>query len=91
MSIGTTESFKFPRQAIAVETLPTTPEDGGYWYALGRETATQLDVGKRMITKIEVLDDVPGLHCNLWWVLVWSEDQLVAEFPYLSVVHIKYA
>lgn len=43
-----------------------------------------------MVTKITVEDDIPGLHCNLRTIKIWSGEKLIAEIPYLRFELVVY-
>lgn len=90
-----TPDAPFPRQANSIATLPG--EDGEQIYHRVGSPANCFvhDRGNTIMkkvapTKIEVRDDVPGLHGTLWRVCVYCQDQLIMELPYTSVESVEY-
>lgn len=42
------------------------------------------------VTKIEMVDDVPGLHCYLWRICVYIDDVIMYEAPYTSTAFVQH-
>lgn len=60
--------------------------DEGFYYEVGKTTFLGVE-----ITRIEEVYDIPGLHCNLGRIRVWSHEQLVATLPLPgNIEHIAY-
>ncbi len=60
--------------------------DGVYW---NDSDGTSYRVGVLGTTKIEAYGE-PGLHCNLPWIAVWKDENLVTRVP-ATQVQIVYA
>lgn len=80
------------RQAKTAE-LPSCGDEWGSHYRVGdkarvREGNSWID--GPTITAITIEDDLPGLHCNMERVKVWSDDHLLAEMPLHHVLEVRY-
>lgn len=85
--------MNLPKQIQSVEFPSYVPDEEGVYLVVGgsfyiREDNQSKDIGP--VTSITLQDDVPGLHCNLWSVKVWIENELVLEAPYTSVLYVRY-
>ena len=58
-------------------------QEGDYW-AINTKRFYH-GVGEKTVTRITRQTDVPGLHCDLWRVCLWSGNELLAEAPYTAI------
>lgn len=89
-----TTTPKQPRTDQLVESV-ATPADGegdAYFYKVGRDVVYYKS-GVRMtqpVTSIELVYDLPGLHCNLGRYIIWSNGEMVAHIPEIAVECVTY-
>ena len=70
------------------EGLPDADNDARIW-KLGKLLDWKDKAGP-IITRITVQEDLPGLHCNMRRVCVWSGETLVAEAPLHNLQAVGY-
>ena len=93
----TSDTHTLPKEVLSVE-LPPKGENGEdcLFFKVGVETTIGFPgpykfENRRMVTKIELRDDVPGLVATTWRICVFVGDHMVAEMPYHAVESIVYA
>ncbi|MGP9790720.1 hypothetical protein [Roseinatronobacter sp. NSM] len=82
------------REAQWVDFLPVDGEARSF--AVGdhvRATNDPNEAPERYIkvTRITVQCDLPGLHCDMWRVCVWSGDAMIVEVPLHNTAGVGYA
>lgn len=81
------------REAQWVEGLPDA-DGAGRYYKVGVDVHS-FPIGESAVTlpvtRITAQCDLPGLHCDLWRVCVWSGESMIAEMPLHNVAAVGYA
>jgi hypothetical protein len=76
-------------EATWAETLPDSDGESRLW-AIGKPADWRVKNGPK-VTRITIQQDLPGLHCNLRRVCIWSDETLVAEAPLHNLQAVGYA
>lgn len=82
------------REAEWVDLLPA--DDGeARSFAVGYRVRATVDPNESperyiQVTRITVQCDLPGLHCDLWRVCVWSGETMIAEVPLHNTAGVGY-
>lgn len=76
------------RDAIRATGLPVG-DTGEYGFCA--HVGFNFERTERKVTRITVATDLPGLHCSLERVRVWSDDDLLWEGPLHSLEGVTYA
>lgn len=77
-------------EAKWAETIPDLPDnEPARYFSVGARFKTA--AGENLeITRITVQTDEPGLHCNMRRVCIWSDETLLAEFPFIAACAVGY-
>jgi hypothetical protein len=89
------DALRTPSETREAQWVEGIPDDGECrWYRVGAVAASRMVDGvwiKHPVTRITVQRDLPGLHCDLWRVCVWSGESMIAEMPLHNVAAVGYA
>lgn len=67
-----------------------TPDEDGHITSYSVGNLIWFNHDNQRITRITVQQDLPGLHCNMRRVCVWTGDDLAFEAPVHAVAGIGY-
>lgn len=86
---------KTPRNNQTIRSISTHPDANGdaFSYYLGKPTSyynENRQFIKHVVTSIELVYDIPGLHCNLGRYIVWAGEYMVAHIPAVAAECVQY-
>lgn len=86
---------KTPRNDQTIRSVSTHPDVDGdsFNYCLGKPTSyynENRQFIKHVVTSIELVHDIPGLHCNLGRYIVWADEYMIAHIPAVAVECVQY-